>query len=170
MASAPRRPVSARRLAVNAAAVGWCLAVGCAGGADRAAAPQPSTLDSAKLELPAPAPVASPPKPMPSSGDAELDYWRQVAVGPIDELFERAPMFSFVRLRDYPRDDVLWSGVERMVIEIRDNPSRPTDEALLATLRSVIEGTARPPEPSLREFVPMLRQRRQKLRERQQGR
>ena len=104
--------------------------------------------------------------PLPTSGDAELDYWRGVAKGSLDELFEKGMMFMHVRVRDYPKDQELWLGLERMVREIQGNPSRKVEEAVLAGLAVQIEGPARPPEPSLREFVPMLRLRRQELRRR----
>jgi hypothetical protein len=103
-------------------------------------------------------------EPGKSSGDAELDYWRGVAQGPLDELFEKALTFVVTRVRDYPEDSILWQGVERMVIELRDNPARQVEDAVLLNLTSQIEGRARPAEPALREFVPVLRQRRQELR------
>ena len=102
--------------------------------------------------------------PLPSSGDAELDYWRGVAKGPLNDLFEKGLMFLIVRVRDYPKDEVLWSGVERMVRELQGNEAREVLETVLATLAVQIEGPARPEAPALREFVPMLRQRRQALR------
>ena len=102
--------------------------------------------------------------PLPTSGDAELDYWRGVARGPLDELFEKGLMFMHVRVADYPRDEVLWQGVERMVLEIQANSQRAVPEAILVSITAQIEGVARPAAPSLREFVPMLRQRRQALR------
>ena len=103
-------------------------------------------------------------EPGKSSGDAELDYWRGVAQGPLDDLFEKASMFLFVRVKDYPRDTALWGGVERMVREVESNSSRIVPEALIATLAAQIEGVARPQDASLREYLPMLRQRRQALR------
>jgi hypothetical protein len=109
------------------------------------------------------APVAE--EELKTSGDAELDYWRKVALkAPLDELFEKAPMFLHVRGRDYPQDAHLWKGVERLVVEIRDNSSRVVTDELLATLASYIGGRARPAEPSLRDLIPLLRERRQVLR------
>jgi hypothetical protein len=102
------------------------------------------------------------------SGDAELDYWRQVAVkAPLDELFEKGVMFLGVRVRDYPKDQILWRGVERMVRELDANASRAVDETVLMLLPAQIEGQARPAEPSLREFAPALRSRRQDARKNQ---
>jgi hypothetical protein len=101
-----------------------------------------------------------------TSGDAELDYWRKVALkAPLDELFEKAPMFLHVRVTDYPKDEVLWRGFERIVIEIRDNPARSVGEGLLAALASHIEGTSTSFSPSLREHVSMLRDRRKALKQ-----
>jgi hypothetical protein len=99
-----------------------------------------------------------------TSGDAELDYWRQMAVkAPLDELFTKSLMFLHVRITDYPKDDVLWRGVQRMVHEIRDNSARQVSEALLTLLASHIEGGATPTKPDLRSEVPMLRERRAAL-------
>ena len=99
-----------------------------------------------------------------SSGDAELDYWRGVAQGPLDDLFEKALMFMHVRTTDYPQDAVLWLGVQRMVEEIAANPSRPVDPGLIGLFAVVIEGPAHPAEPSLGHYVRMLRERRSAMR------
>jgi hypothetical protein len=99
-----------------------------------------------------------------TSGDAELDYWRQVAVkAPLDELFAKGVMFLSVRVSDYPKDPVLWQGVERMIAEVIGNESRVVDEGLVGFLASQVISSARPAEPSLREFVPVLRARREAL-------
>jgi hypothetical protein len=109
-------------------------------------------------------PAADKPVAEPSSGDAELDYWRGVAKGPLDDLFEKGLMFLHVRNTDYQQDQQLWLGVQRLAEEVRDNPAREVDEGLLALLAAVIDGPARPAEPSLRSLVPVLRERRQALR------
>jgi hypothetical protein len=110
------------------------------------------------------APQAKVEEELKTSGDAELDYWRQVAVkAPLDELFAKGVMFLSVRVSDYPKDQILWKGVERMVAEVIGNESRVVDEGLVGFLASQLVAEARPAEPSLREFVPALRQRRESL-------
>lgn len=54
-------------------------------------------------------------EPLVSSGNAELDELRRLAVkAPIEELMGRAEWF-FERLHeDYARDDMLWTGVGRI--------------------------------------------------------
>jgi hypothetical protein len=100
------------------------------------------------------------PTELPSTGDAELDYWRKLAVGPLDDLFARGHQFATTRLARYQTDEVLWSGVDRLTKEIVENPDRKTDPLLIMILASSIEGKARPELPSLRERVPALRARR----------
>lgn len=100
------------------------------------------------------------------SGDAELDYWRKLAVkAPLDDLFAEASMFLLTRVGSYPQDEVLWRGVERLALEAANNPSRPVSDSDLLVLISQIEGIARPKAPSLRDLVPKLRNRRRILRE-----
>lgn len=144
--------IAAGALVVGAGGAGACgYSMGKAAGlAEAAAAQKPAAVE--------------PSEPLKSSGDAELDYWRGVAQGPLDELFEKGLMFLVVRVRDYPQDAILWQGVQRMVMELRDNPSRNLEEAAVLNLTSQIEGQARPVEPRLLEFIPMLRQRRQAMR------
>jgi hypothetical protein len=114
------------------------------------------------------APQAKVEEELKTSGDAELDYWRQVAVkAPLDELFAKGVMFLGVRVRDYPQDPILWLGVERMVRELDANPLRTADEIVLMLLPAQIDSQSRPAEPSLREFVPALRTRRQDARKNQ---
>jgi hypothetical protein len=53
-----------------------------------------------------------PPK---SSGDSELDEWRRLAtVAPIEELLAVAPAYVNMLPLTYPRDQVAWSGLERL--------------------------------------------------------
>ncbi len=94
------------------------------------------------------------------SGDIELDALRRLAVqAPIDELFENWLTFMDLRISPYSKDEILWKGVERMTLEIVNNPARRVDPMLLGVLINTIEGTARPASPSLREHLPALRLR-----------
>ena len=52
-----------------------------------------------------------------------------MAQGPLDDLFEKALTFVVTRVRDYPQDATLWRGVERIVIELRDNAARQVEDA-----------------------------------------
>jgi hypothetical protein len=110
---------------------------------------------------------ASAEQELPKSGDHELDQLRWLAVkAPLDELFAKAPVFLSTRVSTYKNDEILWKGVERMTREIVDNPGRAVDQMHIAVIIGQIEGTARPTRPSLREFVPTLRQRREEARRR----
>ncbi len=114
-------------------------------------------------------PAAAPAGPVEwkPSGDAELEEWRRLAVkAPLDELFERAMAFLDARVSNYPKDEILWLGVERLAKESAGNESRPVNEMTLVVVVAQIEGTARPTEPSLRELVPQLRARRERSRRR----
>lgn len=100
------------------------------------------------------------------SGDAELDYWRKLAVkAPLDDLFAEAAMFLLARVGTYPQDEVLWHGVGRLAAEAANDPNRQINDADLLVLISQIEGIARPKDPSLRDLVPKLRNRRRILRD-----
>ncbi|MBL8753297.1 MAG: hypothetical protein JNK15_08360 [Planctomycetes bacterium] len=94
------------------------------------------------------------------SGDAELDALRRLAVqAPLDELFAKWTFFMDLRTAPYSQDVILWKGVERMTLEIVNNPDRRVDPMLIATLISTIGGTGHPDTPSLREHLPALRLR-----------
>ena len=99
------------------------------------------------------------------SGDAELDYWRRLAVkAPLDDLFAEASLFLTSRVSSYPKDEILWLGVERLALGMTRDLHRQVKEMDLAMVMGQIEGTARPDKPSLRELVPQLRARRQAIR------
>jgi len=101
------------------------------------------------------------------SGDVELDELRRLAVkAPLDELFEKAPLFLHDRVSTYKHDDVLWRGVDRLSKEIIENSGRRVDYAVIGLIINQIEGTARPSSPSLTERVPLLRTRLQEERRR----
>jgi hypothetical protein len=114
-------------------------------------------------------PAAEPPTltfELTPSGNAELDYWRKLALSsPVDELIAQGIEFTRIRLASYQKDDILWSGIGRMTKEVVDNPARQVNEFVVLALLSSIEGAARPDSPSLREFVPALRKRREELRQ-----
>jgi RNA polymerase sigma factor (sigma-70 family) len=117
---------------------------------------------SASAELKPAVPVAE--DELKTSGDAELDYWRKVALNaPLDELFEKAGMFLYVRVTDYPRDEILWSGVERLARELVENSRRIIDEGPMLMIIGQIEGPARPAEPSLRDLVSALRSKHKEM-------
>ncbi len=135
-------------------ACGYSMGVASAGGAggngDAGAAP-PSA--------PAVEPELKP------SGDAQLDMLRKLAVkAPLDDLFANALYFLDMRVSTYPKDEVLWLGVERLARELVSNAARKTSEAVLLQIIGQIEGVAHPVQPSLREFAQPLRVRRQQLR------
>ncbi|MCB9886118.1 MAG: hypothetical protein H6838_11540 [Planctomycetes bacterium] len=76
---------------------------------------------------------AAGPSPLASSGDARLDALRQWAV--------QAPREDFVRVWnrwwsefyfDYPRDEVLWCGVDRLARWALEHPQRAGFELLTA--------------------------------------
>jgi hypothetical protein len=94
------------------------------------------------------------------SGDAELDALRRLAVqAPIDELFANWLTFMQLRVSPYGKDQVLWHGIERMTIEVVNNPARRVDPMLVGLLVGAIDGPNRPSAPSLREHLPKLRER-----------
>jgi hypothetical protein len=104
---------------------------------------------------------------LPKSGDAELNQLRHLAVkAPLDDLFAKAMLFLSARVRAYPKDEILWQGVERMSRELVANEGRVVDQMVILVITGQIEGTARPPEPSLRDLVPVLRERREQARRR----
>jgi hypothetical protein len=104
---------------------------------------------------------------LPKSGDIELDQLRWLAVkAPVDELFEKALSFLHIRGITYPKDEILWRGVDRLSKEIVENPSRDVSEAVVLAVISHIESPARPTTPSLRDRVPALRARREQIRRR----
>lgn len=104
---------------------------------------------------------------LPTSGDVELDELRRLAVkAPLDELFEKAPVFLHLRVSTYKDDEILWRGVDRLSREVVENPARRVDYGIIGVMISQIEGTARPNTPSLQERVPQLRVRLQEARKR----
>jgi len=93
-----------------------------------------------------------------TTGDAELDYWRRLAVqAPLDELFEKAVPFLTARVSTYKFDDVLWRGVARLTSEIIDNPDRRIDFMVIEMVIGQIEGPAHPASPGLRLILDVLR-------------
>jgi hypothetical protein len=124
---------------------------------------------SAGAAASAPPPIADPARDaeLPKSGDAELNQLRHLAVkAPLDDLFAKAMLFLSARVRAYPKDEILWQGVERMSRELVANEGRVVDQMVILVITGQIEGTARPPEPSLRDLVPVLRERREQARRR----
>ncbi|MEO6593663.1 MAG: hypothetical protein ABIP94_02795 [Planctomycetota bacterium] len=54
-------------------------------------------------------------EPLVPTGDADLDELRRLAVkAPIEELMEKAPTFVSLLDDTYPRDRILWQGMERI--------------------------------------------------------
>jgi hypothetical protein len=65
------------------------------------------------------APLEPAAEELPKSGDAELDALRALAVqAPIEELMRYARVFIDVITDRYPRDPILWRGVDRICDEL----------------------------------------------------
>ncbi|MBL8753300.1 MAG: hypothetical protein JNK15_08375 [Planctomycetes bacterium] len=98
------------------------------------------------------------------TGDADLDALQRLAVeAPLDELFAHAAIFQSLRTSPYPKDPILWHGVDRMTREIIDNKNRRVDPLIVGSLIQAIAGTARPADDSLRDRIPALRARKLEL-------
>jgi hypothetical protein len=96
----------------------------------------------------------------PSTGDAMLDELRRLAVkAPIEELVQRGVFFGYQRDVVYPRDAVLWRGIERLAQHIEANPGQVDRSVLLIVLATIERGN--PPEVlQLDRLLPELRRQR----------
>jgi hypothetical protein len=128
-------------------ACGYSMGVGRGQAAEASAPTSPTAAAGGDVELK-------------TTGDAELDYWRRLAVqAPLDELFEKALPFLTARVATYRMDEVLWRGVARMASEITENPTRQVEWMTIEMVIGQIEGPAHPATPSLTHLVPRLRAR-----------
>lgn len=59
----------------------------------------------------------------------------------------------------YPNGAILWRGVARMTAALVEDAAREVPVGVIGLLITQIRGTARPDAPSLREHVPVLRER-----------
>lgn len=75
-----------------------------------------------------------------SSGDADLDELRRLAVkAPIEELIERRLTFLKCVSREYRRDPVLWTGVERLADAVESDASFPDRRLSARVIAQVME-------------------------------
>ncbi|MFO1078047.1 MAG: hypothetical protein U1E73_10045 [Planctomycetota bacterium] len=122
------------------------------------------------------APVAEPaeagsggnaPTKLESTGDARLDYWRDIAVNaPLDTLFGKSIDFLSVQMVEYKTDPVLWTGVDRITREVLDNPSRKVDYRVIGVAIQNIQFLKPPEGMKLADRIPKLVVRREEERKR----
>jgi hypothetical protein len=95
--------------------------------------------------------------PLASTGDAELDELRRLAVkAPLEELLERGVSFLAKRAEFYERDDVLWLGVSRIARAIIAQPDSFDRTIILMTKGAIQDG--KPPEKlRLDDLLPEFR-------------
>lgn len=92
----------------------------------------------------------------PSSGNVELDELRRLAVkAPIAELVEQGVFFLHKRDTAYPRDEVLWKGVERLARAITEG-STEVGRPLLLVVTATIERGGPPADLRLDAYLPAL--------------
>jgi hypothetical protein len=143
-------------LAAAAAATGLAACAHAQPAPERGAAPPAGAAPVAPVAS-ATAPAALDLRP---SGDIELDQLRHLAVAaPLEALFAHAPMFLSTRVSTYPRDAILWRGVARMTAALVEDAARDVPVGVIGLIVTQIGGTARPDAPSLREHLPVLRER-----------
>jgi hypothetical protein len=94
----------------------------------------------------------------PSSGDADLDELRRLAlVAPAQELRDRHLQFMVERDRNYRADPYLWHGIRRLCLLVPGMPDG-TDRRMLAKLLiQTIEHQKPPPELELARELDRLR-------------
>jgi hypothetical protein len=101
------------------------------------------------------------------SDDADLEELRRLAVkAPIGELMEKAVLFLATRSFSYRTDPILFRGIQRLSLEITENPQPAVDPILISGILSAIENGAPPPELNLESLVPALRRARSEARRR----
>ncbi len=105
------------------------------------------------------APAAAPPAELPSTGDADLDELRRLAVkAPIEELLEQRMVFLNCLFRDYPKDAVLWGGAKRIAEAILEGREIPDRRLYARFLAQVIEKNDPEFAGPLLPLAPRLRQ------------
>src|SRR5262249_35636368 len=93
-----------------------------------------------------------------STGDADLDELRRLAVkAPIEELVEKNLMFFMNLDRTYRTDPVLWKGVDRLAAQVLSNEGTKNRAIIVKQLLAVIEKDKPPPALHLDRYVPDLR-------------
>lgn len=95
--------------------------------------------------------------PLASTGDAQLDELRRLAVkAPLEELLERGLDFLIDRVRIYPTDEILWLGVSRIARAIVAKPEA-FDRSLILLTRGTIQDGNPPEKLRLDDLLPELR-------------
>jgi len=73
-------------------------------------------------------------------GDEELEELRRLAVkAPMEELIERRLNFTYSTFHDYPKDPVLWQGIERLCDATLGGAPMPDRRVFALALAGVIE-------------------------------
>jgi hypothetical protein len=94
----------------------------------------------------------------PSSGDADLDELRRLAIAaPIEELIDKRLNFLASRNRQYPKDVYLWFGIKRLCDAIAAVPDTPERRLLARLLLDLVENKNPPSSISFRDNLPTLR-------------
>lgn len=79
-------------------------------------------------------------EPLVSSGNAELDELRRLAVkAPLKELMGRAEWYYQLVQRDYWKDPILWKGTERIAVALIDGFDFPNRRLFALLLAQFIE-------------------------------
>lgn len=95
----------------------------------------------------------------PSSGDAELDNLRRLAlVAPIEELVGEWLYFADVFATDYRKDPFLVRGIERLVEHVLANEGVKDRKLMAAALKQTIEKGEAHLRTSLQSLIEPLRQ------------
>ena len=86
------------------------------------------------------APAVAPAPQLPSTGDADLDELRRLAVkAPIEELLEQRLVFLANMSREYRGDQILWRGFDRLVEVVLHGEGVSDDRLLGRLLAQIIE-------------------------------
>jgi hypothetical protein len=96
---------------------------------------------------------------LPKSGDAELDALRALAVqAPIDELMRYAHPFLEIVNDTYPKDAVLWQGVDRIADALLEGYQARGRRLLGRVVAQLIEGgDAQLASPRMNKVAPLRR-------------
>jgi hypothetical protein len=90
------------------------------------------------------------------TGGRHLDWARDLAQGPVEQLCEQVPGF-LLELSDAPTDPVLWDGMRRLAGYVIETPAL---ERRASRARQILDtlDALHPPEPAVFErLVPTLR-------------
>jgi hypothetical protein len=95
--------------------------------------------------------------PLASTGDAQLDELRRLAVkAPLKELLERAFDFLTERASNYHKDEVLWIGVGSIARAVVVRPG-DFDRAVILMTKAAFQGTSPPAHLHLEDILPEIR-------------